>query len=95
MPVHQLQGFLTWLSPSQIAAGAFDLEDDDFEERFEFEKPGKEVQVIFTCAAGIRSMHVSLWPLRCPRRFSCAHACAVLSTPRRRRLPRRPATRTR
>ncbi|ETI19573.1 hypothetical protein G647_09407 [Cladophialophora carrionii CBS 160.54] len=41
--------------PITSAADGFFLPADEFEERFGFEKPGKEDEVIFYCKAGVRS----------------------------------------
>mmetsp|Transcript_28389 Transcript_28389/g.35109 ORF Transcript_28389/g.35109 Transcript_28389/m.35109 type:complete len:177 (-) Transcript_28389:138-668(-) len=37
--------------------GAFNMEPEDFEASFGFEKPGLDETIVFTCKAGIRSMH--------------------------------------
>lgn len=37
----------------------FGLDDDDFEEQFGFSKPGLDQTIVFTCKAGIRSMHAA------------------------------------
>ncbi|EXJ54111.1 hypothetical protein A1O7_09448 [Cladophialophora yegresii CBS 114405] len=41
--------------PITSAADGFFLPAEEFEERFGFEKPGKEDEVIFYCKAGVRS----------------------------------------
>jgi len=41
--------------PITSAADGFFLPAEEFEERFGFEKPGKEDEVIFYCRAGVRS----------------------------------------
>ena len=38
---------------------AFALDDDDFEEEFGFEKPSPDETLVFTCAAGVRSVHAA------------------------------------
>jgi len=37
----------------------FGMEDDEFEEQFGFDKPGLDKTIVFTCKAGIRSMHAA------------------------------------
>lgn len=39
--------------------GAFGMDDEDFEEAFGFSKPSPDETIIFTCKAGIRSMHAA------------------------------------
>lgn len=39
-----------------IAEGALMLDDEDFEERYGFEKPQPDETLVFTCKAGIRSV---------------------------------------
>ena len=39
--------------------GAFNLEDDDFEEAFGFSKPKESDTLVFTCKAGIRSQQAA------------------------------------
>jgi len=39
--------------------GAFNMDSDDFEENFGFEKPSPDETIVFTCKAGIRSMHAA------------------------------------
>ena len=41
--------------PIKTAADGFFLPAEEFEERFGFEKPGQEVEVIFYCKSGVRS----------------------------------------
>jgi rhodanese-related sulfurtransferase len=41
--------------PISSSADGFFLPPEEFEERFGFEKPGKDVEVIFYCKAGVRS----------------------------------------
>lgn len=38
---------------------AFALDEDDFEEEFGFEKPSPDETMVFTCAAGVRSVHAA------------------------------------
>jgi len=39
--------------------GAFNMEEDDFEEAFGFAKPALDETIVFTCKAGIRSMQAA------------------------------------
>jgi rhodanese-related sulfurtransferase len=39
--------------------GAFRMSEEDFEENFGFAKPKQDETIIFTCKAGIRSMHAA------------------------------------
>ena len=41
--------------PVIVNYGAFNMEADDFEEQFGFEKPTPDRTIVFTCKAGIRS----------------------------------------
>lgn len=41
--------------PITSAADGFFLPADEFEDRFGFEKPGGETEVVFYCKAGVRS----------------------------------------
>ena len=38
---------------------AFEMDEDDFEESFGFEKPGLDETLVFSCAAGVRSVHAA------------------------------------
>ena len=42
-----------------IAEGALTLDEDDFLDKFGFEKPGLDETIVFSCAAGIRSVHAA------------------------------------
>jgi Rhodanese-related sulfurtransferase len=39
--------------------GAFNMSEEDFEDSFGFAKPQKDETIVFTCKAGIRSMHAA------------------------------------
>ena len=39
--------------------GVFNMDDEEFEENFGFEKPTLDQTIVFTCKAGIRSMHAA------------------------------------
>lgn len=39
--------------------GAFSMTEEDFEDSFGFAKPQKDETIVFTCKAGIRSMHAA------------------------------------
>lgn len=45
--------------PIIASQNAFALEPDDFEELFGFEKPEKDVELVLTCKAGIRSQQAA------------------------------------
>lgn len=40
-----------------MQANAFGMDEDDFEAAFGFTKPSLDVMLVFTCAAGIRSVY--------------------------------------
>lgn len=40
-----------------MGANAFAMDADDFEESFGFEKPSVDETLVFTCAAGVRSVY--------------------------------------
>lgn len=42
-----------------IAEGALVMDEEDFKAEFGFDKPGLDETIVFSCAAGIRSQHVS------------------------------------
>lgn len=41
--------------PFKSSPGALDLPEEEFEEAFGFEKPAKELQLVFYCLGGVRS----------------------------------------
>lgn len=45
--------------PDIAQMGAFNMDDEDFEQQFGFKKPDVDETIVFTCKAGIRSMHAS------------------------------------
>jgi len=45
--------------------GVFNMESDDFEDAFGFAKPTPDETIVFTCKAGIRSMHAAQFASRC------------------------------
>ena len=45
--------------PLIAQAGAFSMSEEDFEESFGFAKPGLDETIVFSCKAGIRSMHAA------------------------------------
>jgi rhodanese-related sulfurtransferase len=48
----------------QSAPDALYLSEEEFEDRFGFEKPGKETEVVFYCKAGVRSRAAAQLALR-------------------------------
>ena len=40
-----------------MSTNAFNMEEDDFEDAFGFQKPQLDETIVFTCAAGIRSVY--------------------------------------
>jgi len=45
--------------PLIAQTGAFKMSEEDFEESFGFAKPALDETIVFTCKAGIRSMHAA------------------------------------
>jgi 3-mercaptopyruvate sulfurtransferase SseA len=41
--------------PITTSADAFFISEEEFEERFGFERPGKDDEVVFYCKSGVRS----------------------------------------
>ena len=44
--------------------GVFNLEPEEFEEQFGFSKPDVDQTLVFTCKAGIRSMHAAQFAIQ-------------------------------
>ena len=42
-----------------IAEGALTMDEDDFKDKFGFDKPSLDETIVFSCAAGIRSVHAA------------------------------------
>ena len=51
----------TYTLPLPLIAqeGAFNLDEDDFEERYGWAKPGLDETLVFTCKAGVRSNYAA------------------------------------
>lgn len=45
--------------------GVFTMADEDFEDSFGFSKPSMDETIVFTCKAGIRSMHAAQFAAMC------------------------------
>eukprot|EP00979_Chaetoceros_neogracilis_P012862 scaffold3524_cov279-Chaetoceros_neogracile.AAC.1 len=45
--------------PIIAQTGAFNMSEEDFEENFGFAKPALDEKIVFSCKAGIRSMHAA------------------------------------
>jgi rhodanese-related sulfurtransferase len=50
--------------PYIVQYGIFKLDDDEFEENFAFPKPALDQTLVFTCKAGIRSMHAAQFAIQ-------------------------------
>jgi rhodanese-related sulfurtransferase len=50
---------LTFPLQKLMRLNAFALDEDDFEDEFGFEKPSPDETLVFSCAAGIRSVHAA------------------------------------
>ena len=50
---------LTFPLQKLMQYNAFSLEEDEFEEIFGFEKPTPDETLVFSCAAGVRSVHAA------------------------------------
>jgi len=54
--------------------GVFNMESEEFEAAFGFAKPTPDETIIFTCKAGIRSMHAAQFAARCGYSKLCSYS---------------------